>query len=365
MLTTLKAYPGVVAVLGICSALVLAGCEYDSATPMPQPTVEVYDVRPAQVNSERIFHGRVVPADLTRVSFRIRGTIDYLGVQAGEKVSQGQVLARVDDSIQRQVLADAKARYRLSERQLQRADKLHSRGSLTSSERDKLQAEFRLAEANFRLAKASLTYTAATSPFDGIVAEVNKELHEAVKVGESIVTVYRSDRVDVMVNIADTLPAKMHKVQNIADIESRAVFAGGAEVYTMNYLKSSSARNPKTQAFQFWFTMPTAASQLPPGLPVTMTADFHEGVSRADSGVLVPLTALEPGEREDIFRVWRYQNGTVEPTFVRVERVTQEGALIRGDVQPGDQVVIRGLFRLSPGQKVINKQIKIRGSKTP
>jgi RND family efflux transporter MFP subunit len=294
----------------------------------------------------------VVPADLTRVSFRIPGKIDHLAVQAGQRVSQGQILAQIDDSIQSQVLVYARAQYQLSRRQLERAENLHQQGALTSAQRDQLQAGFRLAEANLKLAEAGLSYTLVKAPFDGTVAGVNKELYEAVTAGETVVTVYRNDRTDVLVNIPDILPAKIHQARDLQALQVRAVFSGAADVYTMHYLKGSTARNPKTQAFQFWITMPTPRIPFPPGLPVTITADLQEAGFSTETGLVVPLTALAAAAQQDVFLVWRYEDGMVNPQPVQVGRITQRGALISGGLQAGDLIVTSGLSRLSAGQAV-------------
>jgi RND family efflux transporter MFP subunit len=345
--------------LGVCSLLLVA-CEQDRVTPEPRLTVDTYEIGRAVVKRERKFLGRVVPADLTRVSFRITGKIAHLAVQAGQQVVAGQVLAQIEDSIQRQVLADAKAQYRLSKRQLERAQNLHKRGALTAAQRDQLQAGFRLAEANLKLAQASLSYTVVKAPFDGTVADVNKELYEAVTAGETVVTVYRNDRTDVLVNIPDILPAKLHQARNLDAQVVRVVFPGSPEVYEMRYLKGSTARNPKTQAFQIWITMPVPDPPFPPGLPVTITMDLQEFGFSTEEGLVVPLTALEAGEQQDSFRVWRYEDGVVTPAPVQVGRVTQDGALIHAGLRAGDLVVTSGLSRLHPGQ-VVNVQIQNQG----
>ena len=145
--------------LAISSILLLAACEQEPAPTRANVTVEVYELGRAVSKRERKFHGRVVPADLTRVSFRIPGKIDHLAVQAGQRVIEGQVLAQIEDPIQRQVLADAAAQYQLSRRQLERAENLHKRDALTSAQRDQLRASFRLSEANLKLAEAGLSYT--------------------------------------------------------------------------------------------------------------------------------------------------------------------------------------------------------------
>lgn len=356
MLTVLARWSAVLS--GICALLLLASCEQERLTPEPRLTVDTYEVGRAVVKRERKFNGRVVPADLTRVAFRINGKIAHLAVQAGQHVMAGQVLAQIEDSIQRQVLADADAQYQLSKRQLERARNLHRRGALTSAQKDQLQASYRLAEANLKLAQASLSYTVVKAPFDGMVAEVNKELYEAVTAGETVVTVYRDDRVDVLVNIPDILPAKIHQVRdNFFSQVIWANFPGSTDTYDMHYLKGSPARNPKTQSFQFWITMPVAEQPFPPGLPVTVTMDLLQLGFSTEAGLVVPLTALEAGEQPDTFRVWRYEDGVVTPAPVLVGRVTQEGALIHAGLEEGELVVTSGLSRLRPGQ-VVNIQIR-------
>ena len=344
----------------VCLVPLVAACERDVVSPEPRLTVDTYEVGREVVTRERKFLGRVVPADLTRVSFRIPGKIAHLSVQAGQQVSAGQVLAQIEDSIQRQVLADAEAQYQLSKRQLERAEKLHQRGSLTAAQRDQLQASYRLAQANLQLAEARLSYTVVKAPFNGTVAEVDKELYEAITAGETVVTVYRNDRTDVLINIPDILPAKLHQAKDVNSMSAQAVFSGNPGKYTMGVLKGSTARSPKTQAFQFWITMPSPEVPFPPGLPVTVTMDLLEAGFTTDTGLVIPLTALEAAEQEGVFRVWRYDDGVVNPAPVQVGRITQDGALVLGGLSEGDMIVTSGLSRLRPGQ-VVNIQIKDQG----
>jgi len=335
--------------------LLLAACEQDTVIPAPELTVEVWEIGSPIAATRQQFLGRVVPADLTRVAFRIAGNITRLPVQAGQDVVAGQVIAQLDDSIQQQVLADASAEYELSRKQLERADKLVRRGSLTPAQRDELQAGFRLALANLELARAGLSYTVVKAPFDGTIAEVGKELFEAVTPGETVATLFRDDRTDVLVELPDSFSVQVHRAPDPAAFHPRAIFSGRAEVYPLRYLKSSMARDPQSQAFQVWLTLEDPKVYFPPGLPATVSADLQQAGFRVDTGLVVPLTALEAGTHPDSFRVWRYRDGIVEPVEVRVGRVTRQGVLVTDGLAAGDRVATSGLSRLQPGQAVVVK----------
>ena len=346
---TLRSAAALVVFLG---TQLLVACGQDVASPEPRQTVSVYELGTVVVERERKVHGRVVPADITRVAFRIPGKISHLSVQSGQRVIAGQVLAQIEDSIQRQVLADARAQYDLSKRQLARADNLHQRGALTAEQLDQLQAGFRLARAKLKLAEAKLSYTVIKAPFDGTVADVMKELYESVKAGESIATVYRNDRTDVLVNLPDSLPARAHEASDVNAITVQATFGGGNEEHTMSVLKASTARDPRTQSFQYWLTMPSPDVPYPPGVMVTVTADLHAAGFSTDSGVIVPLTALQAGSQSDSFRVWRIEGDRVVPLLIQVHHITEAGAVVQAGLKEGDLVVTGGLSRLTPDQAV-------------
>lgn len=340
------------------SVLLLTACEKDQEAQELRQIVAVYEVGSAAIQNSRQFHGRVVPADLTRVAFRVPGKISHMSVQAGQQVNAGQVLARIEDAIQRQVLADARAQFELSKRQLERAENLHKRGSLTPAQRDQLKAGFRLARAKLKLAEANMSYTLVKAPFDGTVDHVMKELYETVFAGETIATVSRIDRTDVLVDLPDGLPARVHETTDVYGIEVQARFSGSDEPYTMRMLKASAARNAKTQAFEYWLTMPSTGNPYPPGLTVTLTVDLQMAGFSTDAGFIVPLTALQAGSQRDSFQVWQVKDSVVMPVPVTVGQLTEQGALIQAGLQEGDVIVSGGLSRLTAGKVVIPQALE-------
>lgn len=361
MLSTVRALAasggGGILIATALALILLTGCEQDRVTGEPVLTVNVYEIGPPVVNSEETFHGRVVPADLTRVAFRVAGKITRLEVQPGEEVVKGQVIAQIEDRIPRQVLADAQAQYDLSRKQLDRAQNLLDIGALTRAQRDELQAVFRLARANLELAKRALSYTVIEAPFDGQVIDVEKEVFESVAPGETVAMVYRTERIDVLVNIPDGLPGRIHQPADSRAYRPMVTFPGAEKVYAMKHLKNSGARNPETQTFQIWLTMPAGDAAFVPGLPVTITVDLEEAGFTMDPGLVVPLSALEPAGESGAFQVWRYEEGVVNPVEVTIGRISQAGALLSSGLQVGDLIVISRLSLLVPGLAVDIKRV--------
>jgi len=339
-------------VLGLLAIFLLSGCEKDKLAPEPTLTISLYEVGAAIARGERTYHGRVIPADLTRVAFRIPGKISELSIQSGQVVQEGQAIARIDDSMMGQMLADARAQYQLSRRQLKRAEDLYEMGSLTPAQRDELKAAFRLAKANLELARTRQSYTEVVAPFDGTVLDVDKELFESVAPGETVVTLYRNHRTDVLVNVSDDLTSRMHQFKDNNSFNLRVRFAGGRKSHPIEYLKHSSARNPQSQAFQYWLTMPSTEADYAPGTPVTITADLGSAGFTLDSGLVVPLTALEAGSQSGSFRVWRYLEGRVDPVPVTIGAISTDGVMVTSGLQAGDLVVDGALARLVPGLAV-------------
>lgn len=108
--------------LSAITLAVLTGCDSQPQSfnepPLYVSTVSV----DAPVKSQyRTFKGQVVPAEQTPIAFRRAGEIQHVLVNAGDLVKQGQMIAKLDDSKEKQVMNDAQAQYNLAIRQLKRA----------------------------------------------------------------------------------------------------------------------------------------------------------------------------------------------------------------------------------------------------
>ncbi|MBY6185778.1 efflux RND transporter periplasmic adaptor subunit [Marinobacter hydrocarbonoclasticus] len=331
----------------------IAGCSPQVSQVAPKPmAVMTIEIAASEQAPQRSFNGRVVPADLTQLAFRIDGKLAELAIRPGQTVAAGQRIATLVDRNQQQAVTDAQARFTLLERQLSRAEALFRQGSVSDAEMDELRANWRLARANLNAARSQLKYTRLEAPFDGVVAEVFKERFETLSPGEPVATLYRKDRMDVQIPVPDSLLSQIDPNSPSIGYAPEAQIEGLSQPVAMRYLEHTLELDPQTRAFQLWLSVPTQGLEWHPGMPATVTVDMAKAGLTLPEGFRVPLSALEATDQAGQFRVWKVVSNQVQPQPVAVSAVTQSGALVDAGLSAGDTLVVSGLSRLEAGMTV-------------
>ena len=99
------------------------------------------------------------------------GVLLKLLVEEGDHVREGQVLARLDDSVPRLNRAKTEATLRKLEADYRRADEMFGRKLLSLEEHDKIKFDLDNQRANYDLTKLELSYTSIVAPIDGVLAK--------------------------------------------------------------------------------------------------------------------------------------------------------------------------------------------------
>jgi len=114
---------------------------------------------PAQLYVE---HDAVVVA-------RSAGTIDSVASELGDRVSAGQLLARLESGEQEIALSSAEAAHDNANRAVTRARALTKSGGITQADSEQAEFQLRQTEISVRKARRDLDLTRITAPFAGVV----------------------------------------------------------------------------------------------------------------------------------------------------------------------------------------------------
>jgi RND family efflux transporter MFP subunit len=163
------------------------------------PPIEVQIVTatltsPAQANAVLTASGYVVARRKAAVASKGTGTLIFLGVEEGDKVKKGQVIARLDDSDVAASLQRARENLRVVEadlndakQSLERQRVLLARDMVARSEYDIAEARYKRVIAGIDAAKfavkeaeVAVNNTRIVAPFDGTVLKKNADVGEIV-----------------------------------------------------------------------------------------------------------------------------------------------------------------------------------------
>ena len=154
----------------------------------------------------RKFPGTVQPVDTSSISFEVTGLVREIGVDRGDKVKEGEVLAVLDKkpfelNVESAKAALSRAQARLTEKKsgYDRERRIQSQdpGATTQKAVDQARAAYEstrqnvsYSRAQLDLAKRDLAKTELHSPFDGVVSARHIETFEEVSRGKPVLELF-------------------------------------------------------------------------------------------------------------------------------------------------------------------------------
>ncbi len=197
----------------------------------PPARVRVDAVRLETVEQRREVTGEVRAVKQSAVASEEAGLVISMNVEVGDRVEEGQVLARLNATLlkleldqrramadsQRAVVAEEQTKLEKAARDLERLEQLASRAGASQNEVDDAktamaQAEARLVRAQADLANAQaqeewagrrVEYMDLKAPFTGLVVRKGTEIGQWVREGDTVVDMVALDEVDVYLDVPE------------------------------------------------------------------------------------------------------------------------------------------------------------------
>jgi membrane fusion protein, multidrug efflux system len=149
--------------------------------------VEIGKVEVLRIEDDAQAVGSVRAVQTVTMRPEVSGRIVKLGFSDGQRVRRGQVLAQLDDTLQRAQLQQANAQAAIARTNLQRSRELQSQNFVSQSAVDQNAAALEVADAQVALAQAQLARLVVRAPFDGVAGIRTVSLGDYVKDGADIV----------------------------------------------------------------------------------------------------------------------------------------------------------------------------------
>ncbi|GAM59341.1 membrane-fusion protein [Vibrio ishigakensis] len=336
-------------------ASLLSGCfgqtQQHQAPPLVLKTFQVDQV--VELGS-RDFIGVTIPAELTPISFLADGEITSLSIKSGDRVSKGDVLASLDNTRIKQQLKEAKIELDLANKQLDRAKRLQKQKMISAAEFDGINSNFKLASIQYKSLQRRLDQTQLIAPFDALVATVEKEQAQNVTTAEPVLTLYRTDRIHVDLNVTEEVLLSLNPQ---VGKEVSVQFEAFAEPVSGKLMLWSEEPTVNRSNYLMRFEIQELDRKVLPGTSAHVTIPLEN--QKNEPAYLIPANILVPAKEQGAFDVWLYQDNKPTKQSVEVYSITKQGAVISQGLEQGDLLITNQLSKLTQ-----NREFKIAGEAT-
>jgi len=310
--------------------------------------VSVLTLKDTVFNHYLDIQGNVNTKENILVQPEFSGTLMSLTVKAGDHVSKGQILGRVDDAGMSQQLASAQNQYSLAKTTFERQKNLWDKK--IGSEIQYLQAQTQMVSAQKAVAQinAQLTKTVIRAPFTGTIDEVFAEKGQVVAPSpQGLMRIVNLGNMYVSTAVPETYIGKL-KVGDLVDVYLTSL----GKTYKGKVRQVGNFINPNNRTFGIEVSIPNPENLLRPNQVAKLKITDY--TSR--SAIVVPTNVIqEDGKHNQYVYVVEGSNGktgTAKKVVVTVGKSSDNVTEILSGLSANDIIVTEGVNTISEGMKL-------------
>jgi membrane fusion protein, multidrug efflux system len=359
-----------------CAAAAFPGCQKAETKPPPKKPPEVFVATPRleTVTDYQEFTGRTTAVYTVDVRARVSGYLDQVLFKDGADIKAGQPLFLIDDRTFKAtaanaaaMVAQATARRDSLTNQDRRSQELRRTNAVSQEQyeiiafqRAEAAAAVTAAEAQKQLADLNLSYTHVEAPIAGVISNRRVDPGNLVKADDTVLaTIVSLDPIYAYFDVNERTVLRLRRLIQEGQLEEADEAGVIVQVSladeddfqhsgTIDFLDNQIDPNTGTQRVRA--VIRNSDRLLSPGLFVRLRFP----VSRPHQALLVQEEALGTDQGQRFLYVVNDKD-EVAYRRVKVGMLTHGRRVIDEGLSSGERVVVNGLQRVRPGDKVTPK----------
>jgi RND family efflux transporter MFP subunit len=276
------------------------------------------------------------------------GTLIALNVKAGQRVSKGQLLARVDDGGSSQQVASLETQYQLAKTTFERQKNLWNQK--IGSEIQYLQAQTQMLslQRSVAQAKAMLSKTEIRAPFSGTIDEVFVEKGQVVAAGpQGLMRIVNLNNMYVSTSVPESYIGKL-----IVGTQVDVFLTSLNKNYKGKVRQIGNFINPNNRSFGIEVSIPNPENLLRPNQVAKLKVIDYT----VKNAIVVPSNVIqEDGKGNQFVFVATNSNGKTamaKKAMVTTGKSSDNVTEILSGLSANDIIVIEGVNTISEGMKL-------------
>jgi membrane fusion protein, multidrug efflux system len=333
-------------------------------TPPPEAVTSVVVKREqwpsttAVIGTMEAVHGVMISADLP-------GTVAKINFDSGKSVREGDVLIELDTRQERAQLAALEAQRDLAKINYGRTEQLVKEGVISKAEYDQATAQQKSTEANVGEIRATIARKTIRAPFSGVLGIRKINLGQYLSAGTAVVQLQSLNPIYVNFGLPQQALGNVRVGRSLKVTSDDLVgktFTG--RVTALDSVVDQTTRNVQVQA-----TLANPEGKLHPGMFVQVAV--VQGEDR--SVITLPASAISYapyGDSVYVITDLKDKAGKsyrgVKQQFVKLEGSRGDQVAVVSGLNPGDEVVTSGVFKLRNGAAVqVNNKVQPGNNPAP
>lgn len=324
----------------------LMGCDQEPVTARGKRDrahlVETALVKSNQLSVVRTRTGTLRARREVEIYTQEEGQITALPLYEGDKVNQGDVVVRLDDTLISAQLARASATRKQAEADVKRMKKLHESQVVSEDEYTRALTQRDVARADEQILSIHLGYTTIHSPIDGVVSARLSEPGNIVDRHQHVLTISDPS------SLVTELPVSGLIIPNLSkgDIAKVRIDALGDEVYEGRITRIHPTLNPVTRRGTIEVELRPVPGGAAPGQLCRVELTTH-----AAKRQVIPFSALRRDDASEYVFIVDHE-GKAQRADVKSGLRLAEQIEIKEGLSNGQQVITKGFLGLGPGKAV-------------
>lgn len=300
------------------------------------------ELQPAAIQDAINLPGVIEPWTRLELLARINGTISEVLVQEGNKVTPGQVLARIEEDDYRIALDAVRAAHSRAKADYERKKGMLAKKTLPLAEVELSEAQLLTAKAAMEDAELQLARCTITAPMGGVIRRLDAKVGLFLSVGDPVGEILEIDRVKAVVGIPESDVAAVRNINEV-EVEIQALddrrlvgrrhfLAPSPESVARLYRLELELANPNGDLLPGMFLRAQVVKKV---VPDALTIPIYSVITRNNEQYVFVV-------RDGVVHKQPVVLGIMEKWMIQAA----EG------LKPGDQLVIEGHREVEEGQPV-------------
>ncbi|MBE0439049.1 MAG: efflux RND transporter periplasmic adaptor subunit [Gammaproteobacteria bacterium] len=327
--------------------LSLLACNQQTPTANNKPEkphlVEVITAQTKTISIQRQRSGTLTALRKIQIYNQEEGQITALPFYEGDKVTKGDIVAKLDDRLLQAQLARAQATVRKAEKDLLSIKGLSERKLIPQTEITRVETELAVAKADQQALLTRIDYTVMRAPVSGLISERFSEQGNIAERYTHLMTISDQSALITKLDVSELLINKL----NVGDKVSMTIDAlTELEPLSATISRIFPTLDPITRTGTVEITLNPVPHGAKPGQLARVILRTQE-----QARLLIPFAALRrSGDGDYVFIVDAQQHAQIRPVVTGLK--IGDAIEILDGIKDGEQVITRGYTNLNKDKAV-------------